>query len=422
MRALIIGGGIGGLTAALSLERAGIEVAVFEAVTELKPLGLGINLLPHAVRELCELGLEEALTRVAIQTERLIYHTKYGRPIWNEPRGRFAGYKWPQFSIHRGDLQMVLKGAVEARLGTGVIRTGYHCTGFEQDSRGVSAHFVDRASGRALADERGDVLIAADGIHSTIRGLLYPNEGPAKFAGVMMWRGAVERQPFLGGQTMAVCGHWYAKTVTYPISKPADDRGRSLVNWVAEIRTGEPTVRRKEDWNRKGALADFLPTFESWKFDWLDLPALFRATEMIYEFPMVDRDPLPSWTRGRVTLLGDAAHPMYPIGSNGASQGVLDGRSIAHALASHPDIAAALNAYEADRLPATAAVVLSNREFGPERVLQVVEERCPPDCTDIAAYVPSSEMEEIAERYKRLAGFEKETLNLRSSYDVTARA
>jgi 2-polyprenyl-6-methoxyphenol hydroxylase-like FAD-dependent oxidoreductase len=417
MKVLIIGGGIGGMTAALSLHRAGIDAHVFESVREIKELGVGINLLPHAVRELTELGLQDALAASAIETSELIYHTKYGRPIWSEARGIAAGYKWPQYSIHRGALQMLLLRAVTERLGSDHVHAGHHLAGFDQDADGIVAHFAAREGGTPMVSVRGDALIAADGIHSTVRGALYPDEGPPEFSGITMWRGVRESAPFLDGRTMVMVGNWSIKAVIYPISRDAATRGRALINWVAEVRGAHDTIHDREDWNRRGHIDDFLSHFADWRFNWLDIPALFGGTDEIYEFPMADRDPLPAWSFGQLTLLGDAAHPMYPIGSNGASQAILDARALASALASEPSVDAALKRYEADRLEATARVVLSNREFGPERVMQLVEDRCPADCENIHDYVAPDEMEAVSSRYKKIAGFDQETLNARASYD-----
>ncbi len=413
MEVIIAGGGIGGMTAALCLHRAGVRTTVFESTAEIKELGVGINLLPHAVRELTELGLQPALADTAIKTNELIYHTQYGRPIWREPRGLAGGYKWPQFSIHRGALQLILLDAVRDRLGVDNIVTGHHMSGFEQDDHGVTAHFTDRRTGAALPSRRGDVLIGADGIHSALRKALYPDEGPPAFSGITMWRGVTETEPFLDGRTMIMAGNWNRKFVAYPISEKAALKGRSLVNWVAEIRGAHDTLHRKEDWNRTGKKSDFLPEFADWKFDWLDIPKLITQSEKIFEFPMIDRDPLPAWSFGRVSLLGDAAHPMYPIGSNGASQAILDARVLATALTGAPTVERALKAYQAERLGPTAQVVLSNRQFGPEQVMRLVDERCPGDCVNIHDYVTQEEMEEISLKYKSIAGFDTETLNAR---------
>jgi 5-methylphenazine-1-carboxylate 1-monooxygenase len=387
-------------------------------VREIRALGVGINLLPHGTRELIGLGLGEMLAANAIETRALKYLSQYGQEIMEDPRSRAVGFHWPQYSIHRGALQMILLQAVRERLGPDAVRTGHHLTAFEEDDSGVVAAFGDKANGERRGNVRGDLLIGADGIHSTVRARLHPGEGRPKFSGMMMWRGMVESAPFLDGRTMIIAGHWNQGAVVYPISREAARRGRSLINWVAMLRIGgEPPGR--EDWSRQGKLADFLPRFVNWKFGFIDLPALFRMTEHILEYPMVDRDPLDRWSFGRVTLLGDAAHPMYPNGSNGAAQGILDAEALAAALdESGDDVATALVLYEAVRRPATAAVVLSNRRFGPERVLQLVEERIRGPEDDIAALVTREELEEITRRYQRIAGFDVEALNQKSCQAV----
>jgi 5-methylphenazine-1-carboxylate 1-monooxygenase len=415
MRALVIGAGIAGLTAALKLHARGIEALVFESVTEIRPLGVGINLLPHGTRELIELGLGEMLAANAIETRALKYLTQYGQEIMEDPRGRAAGFRWSQYSIHRGALQMILLQAVRERLGPDAVRTGHHLTAFEQDGSGVVAVFGDKANGERRDSVRGDLLIGADGIHSAVRARLYPDEGPPRFSGMMMWRGIVESEPFLDGRTMIIAGHWNQEAVVYPVSCEAAQRGRSLINWVAALRIGGEQPRR-EDWSRQGRIEDFLPRFANWKFGFIDLPGLFRITERILEYPMVDRDPLDRWSFGRVTLLGDAAHPMYPNGSNGAAQGILDAEAVAASLSeAEGDVVTALTRYEAARRPATAAVVLSNRQFGPERVLQVVEERIRGPEDDVASVITREELDEITRRYRRIAGFDVETLNRKSA-------
>jgi 2-polyprenyl-6-methoxyphenol hydroxylase-like FAD-dependent oxidoreductase len=414
MRALVVGAGIGGLTAALELHARGIETLVFESVREIRALGVGINLLPHGTRELIGLGLGEMLAANAIETRALKYLSRYGQEIMEDPRGRAAGFRWPQYSIHRGALQMILLQAVRERLGPDAIRTGHHLTAFEQDESAVDAVFADKSTGARRGSVRGDLLIGADGIHSTVRARLYPGEGPPSFSGMMMWRGIVESEPFLDGRTMIIAGNWNQEAVVYPVSREAAQRGRSLINWVAVLRIGGEQPRR-EDWSRQGRLEDFLPRFANWKFGFIDLPALFRTTQSILEYPIVDRDPLDRWSFGRVTLLGDAAHPMYPNGSNGAAQGILDAETLAAALGeAGDDVPAALVRYEAARRPATAAVVLSNRQFGPERVLQVVDERIRGPEDDIASVITRDELDEITRRYRRIAGFDVETLNRKS--------
>lgn len=409
MRVAIVGAGIGGLTTALSLHAAGIEAEVHEAVAELRPLGVGINLLPHAIRELTDLGLADRIAAVAIPTAALVYANRHGQEIWREPRGRAAGYRWPQYSIHRGTLQMLLLAAVRERLGREAVKLGRRAVGFRSDAGGAVVTFQDGG------EARGDLVVAADGVHSALRAQAYPHEGPPIWNRRVLWRGVTEAAPYLGGATMVMAGHAQQKFVCYPIDPAAAARGRSLVNWIAELRFPDETAWRREDWNRPGRLDDFLPQFESWDFGWLDAPAVIAGASHVFEYPMVDRDPVDCWTFGRMTLLGDAAHAMYPIGSNGASQAILDARTLAFHLATQPDVGVALAAYETERRPATTRLVLANRGEGPERVMQMAEDRAPDGFADVADVIPRAELEAVADGYKQVAGFDREALNARPS-------
>lgn len=402
MKAFIIGGGIGGLTTALALQRAGVDVRVFEAVAEVKPLGVGINLLPQSVGVLAGFGLLDTLAANAIRTKELVFFNRHGQRIWADPRGLEAGHTAPQFSIHRGTLQMALFEAARAALGER-IRTGHRLVGFEQDAHGVTAHFADR-EGRVLEAAHGDVLIGADGIHSSVRAVFHPQEGMPKWNGVTMWRGTTRAKPFLSGRSMIQAGWSRQKFVCYPILPPGPD-GNALINWIADL-TGDSTVMlERESWNRPGKIADILPRFASWRFDFLDVPAIIANADAVFEFPMVDRDPLPGWSHGRVTLLGDAAHPLYPIGSAGATQAILDAVALAEALDAERDPVAALKRYEAARLPPTAALVEMNRRQGLDRILDLVEERAPDGFADRAEVLPDAELEAIVGAYKTSAGF-----------------
>lgn len=411
MTVLIAGGGIGGLTLALSLHQVGIPCRVFESVPELKPLGVGINVLPHAVRELIELGLIDQLSAFGVATAELAYFSKRGKPIWSEPRGVAAGYKWPQFSIHRGVLQQILRDAALDRLGADSVLTSHHLLDWQETADGVRATFIDRATGKTAGSYDGALLIAADGIHSAVREKLYPNEGPPLWNGRILWRGITEADAFLTGRTMIMAGHESLKFVCYPISNAPLANGKHLINWVAE-RLLDPDYRwRREDYNRKARLDEFLPWFENWRFDWLDVPGLIRDCKHAYEYPLVDRDPLDRWTFGRVTLMGDAAHPMYPIGSNGASQAILDARVLTRELLAHGLTPAAMAAYEAERRPATSELVRLNRQNGPEQVMQLVEERAPDGFGTVTEVLSRQELEDIAANYKRVAGFQVDALN-----------
>src|SRR4051812_33794329 len=352
---IIVGAGIGGLTLGLALHQAGIPCRIFESAAEIRPIGVGINLLPHATRELAELGLEPALAQVAIATTDATFFNRFGQLVYQEPLGRAAGYDHPQFSIHRGDLQMVLLDAFVARAGKERLLTGHHCTGVEQDDSGVAVNFSGGPGGSHRAKVRGRAVIACDGIHSAIRKQFYPEEGEPRYSGVTMWRGVTRWKPMLSGASMVRAG-WlsHGKMVIYPIRHAGPD-GLQLINWVAELETPH---HRTRDWTRPGSVDDFIGAFAEWHFDWLDVPAFIRAADSVLEFPMVDQDPLPRWSFGRVTLLGDAAHPMVPRGSNGAGQAILDARALATALQVHGDPVAALAAYETKRLEATTRIVL----------------------------------------------------------------
>jgi 2-polyprenyl-6-methoxyphenol hydroxylase-like FAD-dependent oxidoreductase len=405
---LIAGGGIGGLVAALSLQAAGLRPRVFEQVREVKPLGVGINLLPHAVRELTELGLAEMLAANAVATRELLYVSAHGQAIWREDRGLAAGYRWPQYSIHRGVLQMELLAAARAR---GIpVETGRRVAGFAQAGAGVTLRFEDGG------EARGAALVGADGIHSRIRAHFAPEEGPPCWAGAVLWRATTVAPPYLTGATMVQAGHHDQKFVCYPIRHLPD--GRVLTNWIAEMRIPVEQGFAREDWNREADRARFLPHYESWNWGWLDVPGLIRGAERVFEYPMVDRDPLERWTDGRVTLLGDAAHPMYPIGSNGASQAVLDARQLALQVARAGDVARGFAAYEEQRRPPTAKLTLANRALGPDVILEEVHRRAPEGFADLHAVISREELETTAANYKRLAGFDPALLNARESWSA----
>jgi 5-methylphenazine-1-carboxylate 1-monooxygenase len=405
---IIVGGGIGGLTLGLALHEANIPCRIFESAPEIKAIGVGINLLPHATRELAALGLEQALAKVAIETSDATFFNRFGQLIYQEPLGRAAGYDHPQFSIHRGDLQMVLLEAFRARAGGERIVTRHHCLGVEQDDGGVSVTFSDRPNGSACTTVRGRAAIACDGINSAIRKQFFPDEGEPRYSGVNMWRGVTRWKPMLSGASMVRAG-WlsHGKMVIYPIRSPGGD-GLQLINWVAEIET--PNYRNR-DWNREGALEDFIGPFADWHFDWLDVPAFIRAADSVLEFPMVDQDPLPRWSFGRITLLGDAAHPMVPRGSNGAGQAILDARALTAALSQSADPVAALSSYETQRLEATTRIVLTNRTNPPDAILREVFERTHDrPFSRIDEIISRDELVALSEGYKRIAGYSKDAL------------
>lgn len=410
MKITIAGGGIGGLVTALRLHQAGFQVKVFESVKEVSPLGVGINLLPHAIRVLTNMGLQEKIQAIALETKELIYANQQGQLFWSEPRGRFAGYKWPQFSIHRGKFQVLLWQEAMRVLGSESVFCNCHLSYFEELDGQVIARFTDKDSGAVVAEEASDLLIGADGINSFVRKTLYPEEGPVVFSGNILYRGTAMMPAYLTGSTMAMIGSMRQKMVIYPIGNGVDADGNQHINWVANVKEAAGAAMTVRDWNRQVGKEKLVDLYKNWQFDWINVPAMIEQTQGgIFEFPMSDRDPLPRWSFGRVTLLGDAAHPMYPIGSNGASQAILDADALALALLSETDPIKALEFYDAERVPATAKVVLQNRQKGPDFIMDLMEERFPDGFAE--GEIPHEELAEIMAHYKQVAGFDMQTLN-----------
>lgn len=403
MTVLIAGGGISGLALALSCHQKGIPFQVFESSASLKPLGVGINIQPSAVRELYDLGLESRLDEVGIKTRDYGMYTKKGLHIWTEPRGIHAGYKWPQYSVHRGRLLMMLYDEVLKRAGPDAVQTGWRATGFDNDGATACLHLRNGSGDTKTV--RGDVLIGADGIHSAIRAQMQPDEGDPIWGGTILWRGTTEAKPFLTGASMVMVGHDLLRFVSYPISATDPKTDKATVNWICTMKFDPSGGFNKEDWSREANLDDFLPHFDGFRFDWLNAPELIAGADKVFEYPMVDRDPLDQWTHGRVTLMGDAAHAAYPVGSNGAGSGIIDARKLTAAFLAHGLSPDALMAYEAEMRPATSKMVLTNRGRGPDMILDVVEERCSGQFDAIEDVIPHEEMAEHAATYKRIAGF-----------------
>ena len=399
----IVGGGIAGLSLALNLHRHGIPCTVYERAPEVKELGVGITLLPHAMREFTALGVADELLAAGIESLDSCFFNRFGQLIYREERGKHAGYQYPEVMIHRGRLHMILYRAACARLGAERIRTDHDCVAVKQDDDGATVFFKEFSSGRTLPPVRAAAVIACDGISSVIRKQFYRAEEVA-FAGINTWRGVTRRKPILTGRTyMRVGSIFTGKIVIYPIVNDVDESGNQLINWMAEIKQD---TFDKNDWNKPGNLADFFPIYESWRFDWLDVAAMIRNADQILEYPMVDKDPVARWTFGRVTLAGDAAHPMYPRGSNGAAQGAIDARTLADCLAANDSPPAALVAYEQERRETTANVVRTNREHPPDFINIKVEELVgdrPFDNLD--DYITQDELRALSENYKRVAGF-----------------
>ena len=417
MKAIIAGAGIGGLSAALSLNKIGVDVKIYESVSEIRPLGVGINVLPHASRELIALGLQSELDKFAIRTRSMQYFTRRGKLVLSVPCGEYAGYNWPQYSLHRGEFQMMLLNVFKQRAGEDNVLTGHQLADFQQDEGSVTAHFIKPETGEKSLSETADVLIGADGLHSAARKKLYPNEGQPVFASMVCMRGSVESLPYLDGESMIICGDKRLRLVSYPISKQAREQGRSHINWIAAIpkQTDSPL---EEDWNKLADAEELIKLYQDWQFDWLNVPQLISKTKKVFEFPVYDRDPLKQWTFDRVSLIGDAAHPLIPVSSSGAVHAIIDGRALAYALGTNSDVTKGLKAYEDDRLKKANQVVLASRQNGPDEVLEIVKEECPEDAEDIFLHVDKARLEKIIDDFKERSGFGIDALNNLPAYEV----
>jgi len=409
---LIAGAGIGGLSVALTLHQIGIPCLVFESVAELKPLGVGINLQPNAVRELYELGFgAEVLDRIGIQTREWALMGLNGNEVYAEPRGLLAGYQWPQYSVHRGKLQMLLYAAALEQLGTSAIRTGVKVTGYRkhQDGSGVTALLEDRNGERSEVE--GALLIAADGLHSAVRQQMHPTQARIQWGGAIMWRGVTRGVPIRSGASFVGLGTHRHRVVFYPISAPDPLTGLADINWIAEITVSNDEGWPEGDWNKRVRHEDFMHHFDQWNYDWIDIPAMLRGASEVYEYPMIDRDPVPTWRDGCTALLGDAAHVMYPTGSNGASQAIVDARILGAMLLEHGVGANALQAYDEKLCPEISPLILRNRGAGPFGLLNLLDDRCGGVFDNIDDVIPKTERDEFMHRYKMAAGFAADKLN-----------
>ena len=407
---LIAGGGIGGLSVALTLQQIGVRCLVLEAVTELKPLGVGINLQPNAVRELYELGIgPDALDSIGVRAREWALVGLNGKDVYSEPRGLLAGYRWPQFAVHRGALQMLLHRTTVERLGAGAVLTGHRVVGYRTDSEGVTA--VVRTRGGTKTEIRAKLLIGADGLHSAVRAQMHPKQPPIHWGGAIMWRGMTPGAPIRSGASFVGLGTHRHRVVFYPISQPDLRTGLAMINWIAEITVDNSRGLTDGDWNKKVAIDSFAHHFDGWRYDWLDVPAMLRGAAEVFEYPMIDRDPVPTWVDGHVALLGDAAHVMYPTGSNGASQAIVDARVLGAAMLEHGVTSEALQAYDRRLCAEISAVVLRNRGAGPFGLLNLLDERCGGVFDDIDAVIPAKERDEFMSRYRTAAGFAMDRLN-----------
>ena len=417
MTIAIVGGGIGGLSLALALHQRGLACEIYEAASDIKEIGVGITLLPHAMHELAGLGLQAELEAVGIENLESVFFNRYGQYVYREPRGRHAGYALPELGIHRGKLHRILFDAVLSRLGPSHVHTGHRCLAVTQGENGTTLHFVASSSGVPLEPVQAEVVIACDGVNSVLRKQFYPDEKVA-FAGINTWRGVTRHRPILSGKSYIRIGSIETgKMVIYPIVDNIDDQGTQLVNWVAETQREGDAMN---DWNRAGSGADFLDIFKDWVFDWLDVPALIQGADSILEYPMVDKDPVAQWTFGRVTLLGDAAHPMYPRGSNGSAQAIIDGRVLATQLAlaqrNRGDMRESLLAYEALRRPLTAKIVLTNRSTPPDFIIMKADELSQgKPFAHIDDLVSQAELRAISENYAKISGLSRESLEPEAS-------
>ncbi len=407
---LIAGGGIGGLSLALTLHQIGVPCIVFESVPELKPMGVGINLQPNAVRELYDLGLgAEKLDTIGLQTKEWALVGLNGKDVYSEPRGLAAGYHWPQYSVHRGQLQMLLYLTALERLGGTAFRLNHQVKAYRNTDDGVIAQVVT-GTGDELEFE-GALLIAADGLHSTLRQQMHPEQPPIHWGGAVMWRGTTYAKPIRSGASFVGLGTHHHRIVFYPISPADPETGLALINWIAEVTMDNSEGWTHGDWNKKVELTDFIHHFDSWDYDWVDIQGLLRGAAEVFEYPMIDRDPVSTWVDGNVALLGDAAHVMYPTGSNGASQAIVDARVLGASVVKHGVSSRALEAYDEELCEKISAVVLRNRGAGPFIILNELDSRCGGIFEDIEAVFPAAEREELMSRYKAAAGYAVEQLN-----------
>jgi 2-polyprenyl-6-methoxyphenol hydroxylase-like FAD-dependent oxidoreductase len=410
-RVIIAGGGIGGLTMALTLHQIGVPCLVLEAARDMRPLGVGINLQPNAVRELYDLGISEAdLDRIGLPAKEWALVGLNGNDIYSEPRGKLAGYNWPQYAVHRGLFHMLLYDKAVERIGPDAVKLGSRATGYRKNADGGVSALLEHADG-STSEARGALLIGADGIHSAVRAQMHPAQPPIHWGGAVMWRGTTWGKPIRSGASFVGLGTHRQRMVFYPISHPDPKTGLSIINWIAEVTMDNSEGWKQSGWFRQVPVADFAHHFDGWVWDWLDVPALIRGADSVFENPMIDRDPVPTWRDGPVVLLGDAAHPMYPTGSNGGSQAIVDARVLGAAMVEHGVTPEALAAYDAKLCDSIGKLVLRNRGHGPFGLLNMVDERCGGTFDNIDDVIPETERNEFMAVYKAAAGYAIESLS-----------
>jgi len=407
---IIAGGGIGGLTMALTLQQLGIPCQVFESASSMKPLGVGINIQPNAVRELIDLGIgTNELDTIGIPAREWALVGLNGKEVYAEPRGLDAGYRWPQYAVHRGKFLMLLYKKVLERLGEHAVRLDSRVTSYAINSDNKVDVTVLHGDGSESV-MTGSLLIGADGIHSAVRAQMHPDQAPIHWGGALMWRGTIRAKPIRTSSSFIGLGTHEHRMVIYPISD-TDKNGEAEINWIAELTVDNSEGWQSDSWFKPVSVEDFAHHFEQFRYDWLDVPAMLQQAEMAYENPMIDRDPVDTWVDGPVALMGDAAHPMYPTGSNGASQAIIDARLIGAKILEIGTNAAALSAYNEQLCEPLSALVLRNRGAGPFGLLNLLHERCGGEFTNIEEVIPAAEREEFMSVYKKAAGFAIESLN-----------
>jgi 2-polyprenyl-6-methoxyphenol hydroxylase-like FAD-dependent oxidoreductase len=408
---IVAGGGIGGLATALTLHQIGVPCVVFEAVREMRPLGVGINLQPNAVRELYDLGItQDDLDRVGLPAKEWALVGLNGNDIYSEPRGLLAGYNWPQYAVHRGQLHMLLHDRLVQRIGANSVRLGSRVSGYAKNANGSVTALIEHADG-STSETTGALLIGADGIHSAVRAQMHPSQPPIHWGGAIMWRGTTQGKPIRSGASFVGLGTHRQRVVFYPISHPDPRTGLSTINWIAETTLDNSEGWKQTGWFRQVEVADFVHHFDNWVWDWLDVPAFLKQADVAFENPMIDRDPVPTWRDGPVALMGDAAHAMYPTGSNGASQAIVDARVLGATMVAHGVTVDALAAYDAQLCGPISQLILRNRGAGPFGLLNIVDERCGGTFENIDDVVPAQERADFMAGYKAAAGFAIEKLN-----------